>query len=177
MSRILVIQPHKMLQHAFSIALFPEHQVEVAETMPDAAALKDVDLVIVDAAALRERDAMAAGELRDVQSWKTPTIWIDNASDSEALTREKLVVVNRPSSKESLHKAVAECLGTAGARNQAAHPKSSSAAAALASTVEAREQEAATAPTTTEANFIELVDVVEEGAARDKSRTPQKKTK
>jgi hypothetical protein len=83
MSRILVIQPHKMLQHAFSIALFPEHQVEVAETMPDAAALKDVDLVIVDAAALRERDAMAAGELRDVQNWKTPTIWIDNASDSE----------------------------------------------------------------------------------------------
>jgi hypothetical protein len=89
MSRILVVQPHKMLQHAFSVALFPEHQVKIMERIPDAAALKDVDLVIVDALALRQRDSLAQQELSEVQNWKTPTIWIDKDADSQVPTRQR----------------------------------------------------------------------------------------
>jgi len=49
----LVIEPHKMLQHAFSVALFPEHQVQVMEMIPGAMAVKEFDAVVVDAGALR----------------------------------------------------------------------------------------------------------------------------
>jgi hypothetical protein len=177
MSRILVIEPHKMLQHAFSVALFPEHSVEVIEMIPDAAAVKDVDLVIVDAAALRERDSLAARQFHDVQSWKTPTIWIDQETDSQAPTREKFVVVRRPSGKDSLQRAMAECLGTADGGKQATNLQNSHAVSPVSATGLVKEQERAAVAANAEENFIELVEVVEEGSAREKSKAPQKKTK
>jgi hypothetical protein len=176
MSRILVIQPHKMLQHAFSVALFPEHQVQVMEKIPDAAALKDVDLVIVDAAALRQQASLAQRELSEVQSWKTPTIWIDKDADSQAPTREKLVLLQAPSGKDLLVRAMAECLGPLDTGKQAANPIRSGAAS-LASTTGMAKPQGDTAATNAEENFIELVEVVEEGSARERSKAPQKKTK
>jgi hypothetical protein len=176
MSRILVIQPHKMLQHAFSVALFPEHQVQVVEKIPDAAALKDVDLVIVDAMALRQRDSLAQQELGEVQKWKTPTIWIDKDADSQVPKREKLVLLQAPSGKDLLVRAVAECLGTPDAGKQAANPIKSGATG-QASTTGSVKPQGTTAATNAEENFIELVEVVEEGAAPEGSKAPQKKTK
>jgi hypothetical protein len=175
MSRLLIIQPHKMLQHAFSVALFPEHQVQVMERIPDAAALKDVDLVIVDVAALRQRDSLAQRELNEVQSWKTPTIWLDKDADSQAPTREKLVLLQALPGKDSLVKAMAECLGTPGTGNQAANLIRGGAVPA--STTETAKQQGATPVTHAEENFIELVEVVEEGSAHERSKAPQKKTK
>lgn len=174
MSRVLIIQPHKMLQHAFSVAHFPEHQVQVMERIPDAAELKDVDLVIVDAAALRHRDSLAQRELSEVQRWKIPTIWLDKDADSQAPTREKLVLLQTLSGKDSLLKAMAECLGTPDTRNQAANPIRSGT---VLSTTEAAKQQGDTPATNAKENFIELVEVVEEGSARERSRAPQEKTK
>jgi hypothetical protein len=176
MSRILVIQPHKMLQHAFSVALFPEHQVQVMEKIPDDAALKDVDLVIVDAAALRQQELLAARELRAVQSWKTPTIWLDRDPDSQAPTREKLVWVQAPSGKDTLQRAMAECLGAPEAGKEAVKA-SSSPGASPPSTTGITKQQGAIPATNAEENFIELVEVVEEGSAREGSKASQKKTK
>ena len=176
MSRILVIQPHKMLQHAFSVALFPEHQVQVMERIPDSAALKDVDLVIVDAVALRQRGSLAQRELSEVQNWKTPTIWIDKEADSHAPTREKLVSLQAPAGKDLLARAMAECLGTPDTGRQSANPIRSGAVSP-ASTTETAKQHGDTLATNAEENFIELVEVVEEGSARERSRAPQKKTK
>jgi hypothetical protein len=170
MSRILVIQPHKMLQHAFSVALFPEHRVEVIEMIPDAAAVNDVDLVIVDAAALRERDSLATRELDDVQKWKTPTIWIDAAAVAQTPTREKLIVIDQPISNDALQKALAECLGTANTANQSANPKSSRAESSSST-------KGNSAATDVEGQVIDLVEIVEEGSAREKSKAPQHKTK
>jgi hypothetical protein len=176
MSRILVIQPHRMLQHAFSVGLFPEHQVQVMERIPDAAALKDVDLVIVDALALRQRGSLAQQELSEVQNWKTPTIWLDNESDSQAPTREKLVLLKAPSGRELLVRAMAECLGTPDTGKQAANPTSSGAASPASAPGTAKPQ-VATAAINVEENVIELVEVVEEGSPRERSKAPQKKTK
>jgi hypothetical protein len=162
-----------MLQHAFSVALFPEHQVQVMERIPDAAALKDVDLVIVDAVALRQRDSLAQQELSEVQNWKTPTIWIDKDADSQAPTREKLMLLQAPSGKDLLVRAMAQCLGTVETRKQAPNPIRSDEARPASTTGTAKPQRA----TNVEENFIELVEVVEEGSARGRSKAPQKKTK
>src|SRR5262245_55543579 len=165
MSKILVVQPHRMLQHAFSMAFFPEHQVQVTETIPDREAVKDADLIIVDAGALREQDSLRDRELLAVQSWKTPTIWVDRASQAPA--REKLVLFNQTITKEALHKAMAECLGS----NVAVKPAGSSAT--FAAQNHGREQ--GTQVAQGDETVIELVDVVEEGPTRTRSRTRQKK--
>ena len=56
MSRILVVEPRNILRQAISLALFPDHEVQMATFLPDsnAAAVKEFDLVIIDSAALRE---------------------------------------------------------------------------------------------------------------------------
>jgi hypothetical protein len=176
MSKILVIQPHRMLQHGFSVALFPEHQVQVVERIPDAAGLKHVDLVIVDAVALRQRDSLAQHELSEVQNWKTPTIWIDKDADAEVPPREKLVLLQAPFGKDQLVRVMAECLGTPGAAKQAANPTEGGSAGRASTTGTAKAQET-TAANNAEENFIELVEVVEEGTAPEGSKGPQKKTK
>jgi hypothetical protein len=162
MSRILVIQPHKMLQHAFSVALFPEHQVQVMEMIPDSLAVKEFDAVVVDAGALRERNSLAASELRNVQGWKIPTVWIEQETDAQAPVREELVVVDRPTGKEALRKALAECLG---------------AAEAALTTESAKGQLGSSPATDAKENVIELVEVVEESSALETSKEPHKKTK
>jgi len=159
-----------MLQHAFSVALFPEHHVEVMEMFPDAAAVKDIDLVIVDAAALRERDSLTTRDLGDVQNWKTPTIWIDRAAVAQAPTSEKLMVIDQAISKDALQKALAECLGTTNTANQSANPKSGR----VESPSSTKGQSAAT---DIEGQVIDLVEVVDEGSMREKSKAPQQKTK
>jgi DNA-binding LytR/AlgR family response regulator len=168
MSRILVIQPHKMLQHAFSVALFPEYQVEVMEMIPDAAAVKNFDLVIVDAAALRQRDSLATRELSDVQNWKTPTIWIDAAAAAQAPTSEALMVIDQPISKDALQKALAECLGRVNAAKQSVNANQVESPSATKGN---------SAATDVESQVIDLVEIVEEGSAREKSKAPQHKTK
>ncbi len=60
MSKILVIEPYKILRHAFCVALSNDHQVDIVTTIPEAATLSDASLVIVDGAALRERNLLAA---------------------------------------------------------------------------------------------------------------------
>jgi hypothetical protein len=165
-----------MLQHAFSVALFPEHQVQVLERIPDAAGVKDVDLVIVDAVALRQRDSLAQQELAEIQNWKTPTIWIDNDADTQVLTREKLVLLRAPAGKELLVRAMMESLGTPGSGKQAATPVKSGAAGQAATTGTAKPQEATPASTPKE-DFIELVEVVEEGSVQEGSKAPQNKAK
>jgi hypothetical protein len=78
MSKILVVEPYKILQRAIAVSFFPEHQVEVTEQVPEVSALEQraYDVAIVDAAALREKNA--AGDLnRCLQDWSIPIIWLE----------------------------------------------------------------------------------------------------
>ena len=155
MLKILVIQPHKMLQHAIALSLFPQYQTRMTPVIPEPGEIKDVDAVIIDAASLRETDGLTAQAMVLLQEWKVPMIWIDSGDSSLAPTREKLVVVKRPIGRQSLKKAVAECLGessetvrkgSAPARDQEERPSAH---------VAVNEKIA-------RAEVIELVDVVQE---------------
>ncbi len=159
MSTILVIQPYKMLQHAYSAALPFEHKVRVMENLPEAASLKDFDVVIVDAAALMERELLPAGAVRAIQAWKVPTLWIESESGPTAPGRDKLVSLQRPVQKDALHKALAECLNaTAGVKPMGA---ASTTKPVVKEPRKSKPRNAA-APVAPAPTIIELVEVVEE---------------
>jgi hypothetical protein len=159
MSTILVIQPYKMLQQAFAAALPFEHKVRVMETLPDSAVLKDFDVVIVDAAALMEKDSLPASDARAVQVWKVPTVWIESDRGPAAPSRDKLIRLRRPVQKDALQKALAECLAvTAGARPMGA----AATAKPPAKKPKKAKARGAAAPAAPGPRIIELVEVVEE---------------
>ena len=159
MSKIFIVQPHKMLRHAFAIALSPDHEVEISKTMPASADLQGSDLAIVDAASLRECDLLTASELHAAQSWKVPAIWIDNDLKIQAPTRDKLLRLKAPIDKETLKKTVTQCLGQSDANQPA--PKTKSRAPAALSNVKPPETKSPQSAVDAEKKFIELVDIVE----------------
>jgi hypothetical protein len=111
MSKILVVQPYKMLQHAIGLALFPQHQTRMTGSIPDSTEIGDVDAAIIDAAALRETDSLSAQAIRSLERWKIPIIWIDTADSQLTPTRANFVVMDTPIAKQTLQSALAQCLG------------------------------------------------------------------
>lgn len=154
-----------MLQHAFSAALFPEHEVQIAETIPGEEAMNDSDVVIIDAAALMQHNSLQDRDLAAIQKWKIPTIWIDAEGLSQAPQREKLVPLRQGLSKAALQKALAECAGFSAA---AANPAEASPAARGKSKDQSNQQQEP------DKRVIELVDVVEEGSAQGKTQRRRK---
>ena len=77
MSRILVVEPRNILRQAIGLALFPDHEVQMAAWLSDshATVAQEFDLVIVDAAASRATNTLNSQLIRAVQSWKVPTKW------------------------------------------------------------------------------------------------------
>jgi hypothetical protein len=150
MSKILVVQPYKMLQHALVIALFPEHQVKIVEKLPTDWAAEGADLAIIDAVALRGKTSTTANELRALENGRLPILWIDtetNAGDAPS----KLARLTPPLTKEELRTAVAELL-----RPEAPPTEASGAKAAMAGGDKVGGEK----------NIIELVDVFDEAAER-----------
>ena len=171
MSTILVIQPYKMLQQAFAVALHSDYQVRVQKTIPESSAVKDFDAVIVDAASLAERNA--GTDLRAVQSWKVPTVWIAKGDAPEVPTRENLVIVKRPVQNDSLRKALLECLKPA--KLSMPKPSRSPARPAAANDSKAKGKGKSIAAANDERQFIELVEVVEAPTFPVQSKTAAKK--
>src|SRR5215510_994663 len=169
MSRILVVEPRNMLRQAISLALFPDHEVQMAAlwSSSHATLAQEFDLVIIDAGTLRAASTFSSPLIRAVQSWTVPTIWIDDTGAREAPAREGLVVLTGPIQKESLQSAVTKCLGTSSSK------RTTSIAAKESMTAK---ELSATMPQSTSPQIIELVDVVEEPPAPRKNRK-QTKTK
>ena len=159
MSKILVVQPHRMLQQAMALFLSPAHEVQITEAVPESLPANDFDAVIVDAASLQETKGLAAQTMRAVQDWKVPTIWIESGESSETPKRDKFVLMNRPIAREVLEASLAECLGmsTASKRNGAV-----------------AEKKIITSAATQDSKVIELVDVIEEDPGQ---KTTQQKKK
>jgi hypothetical protein len=160
MSKILVIEPHQMLRHAFVAALSPEHLVIVTERIPAPGSLPETELIIIDAAALREQNSLGKQELNNTQSWQLPTIWIDTAAASQTPTIKKIVPLSWPLEKVVLQKAVTECLGKAKAAIAPSAPRKESAPPVPA---KVKPQQATKSPSALDGGkqLIELVDVVE----------------
>jgi hypothetical protein len=154
MSRVLLIEPHRVLQQALALSLFPEHEVRVEESI-DAGmigGLKEVDLLIVDAAALRTAGKLTAELRRALEAAKTPTLWIDD--DAARPKRANLAVLAPPIASGYLQTAVADLLS-----GKSEKPKKAAAAAKADGDETAHESGA---------QLIDLVEVVEEAPVKTK---------
>src|SRR5215510_1315963 len=173
MSKILVVEPRNMLRQAISLALFPDHEVQMAPLLSEgsAAVAQEFDLVIIDSAALRATNSLSSQLVRAVQSWKVPTIWIDDAAVHQAPARDKLVVLSEPIQKESLQSAVAKCLGVSPSKLDGT--ASTSAKESMAT----KEVRTVTSSQSSGPQIIELVDVVAEPPESRKNRKQPTKTK
>jgi len=112
MSKILVVEAHRMLQQAIALALFPDYEVEIASAIPESSALRDFNAVIVDLKSLGESAGGAEAAIRAVQSWKVPTVWVQGSSHEPTPQRENLIPIIAPIEKDVLLSVLAECLGT-----------------------------------------------------------------
>jgi hypothetical protein len=162
MSEILLIEPDRMLRHALILALFPEHRVKTAPAVPDA--VKEFDLLIVDAAALQKQNLLSARERERLQAWKLPVLWFGADAALPESTRDRWVRLQLPLTKDVLRRALAQCLEASVKMIAVATPAAQLPANAEASaTPKARNKKSA--ETGAGKSFIELVDVVEEEPA------------
>ena len=118
MSKILLFEPSKLLQHACILALFPEHDVEIIHNVDSSTHGADADLAIIDAAALRIADAETKADNRS-RPWHLPTILIGAATISSSHFSEA-AVLSMPFTKEQLRAAITQILGR-GSAKAAAH--------------------------------------------------------
>jgi hypothetical protein len=161
-----------MLQQAIVVALFPEHHVQVLEKIPEAEPAAEVDLVIIDSAALCERDSPTAGGVRAVQSWRLPVIFMGAGTigDKAAPKNSKRLIM--PLKRDDLKTAVAESLRLpAQRRASSAEPAPTSSASAVAAKKKASGVEPDGVTSDNGKEVIELTDVIEEIPGYDNSET------
>jgi hypothetical protein len=162
MSKILVVEPYKILQRAIAVSFFPDHEVQITDQLPEmnASEQRSYDIVIVDAGALRERNTVGDLNLR-IQGWRIPTIWLDEMISPVVPTRDKLVVLRKPILKNDLLSALTQCqekgwIMSLGKGSADLTEKVRDKDGLAISDLEPR-------PNQERAQVIELVDVVEEG--------------
>ena len=171
MSKILVVEPYKILQRAIAVSFFPEHHVEITDQVPEMSVLeqRSYDVAVIDAGALREKNT--AGDLpRCLHEWRIPIIWLEENNATAAPVRENVVFLPKPIARNDLLAALAHC-----------QAKGSSFAPTDAH--EKRRKKTVLAETEVKpdsehrAPIIELVDVVEEEAraGRQDKRLERKK--
>ncbi|MBI4489453.1 MAG: hypothetical protein HY694_10250 [Deltaproteobacteria bacterium] len=178
MGKILLIERHRVLRQAITFSLFPEHEVEVGESISASkvGSLKDYDLLIVDGASLRQRGQLTPEFARAIQSCKIPTIWLEDEEPSHPPKREKLLVVKKPIEREAFLSSLDSLLsGQTTKRERAASHVPMSGKADTPKEVTKTKQVEATQQATFE--FIDLVDVVEEQPPPSQGRKPPRKSK
>jgi hypothetical protein len=109
MSKIVVVEPDRMLQRAFMMALFPEHELKMLDELPEAAP-KDFAAMIVDLAALRDCGSSTGRDQKLLRRFDWPLLVIEAEDGNRIADRGNLVRIKRPVTKESLQKALAICL-------------------------------------------------------------------
>ena len=163
MSKILVVARQRMLQQALILSLFPDHEVRSWAGLEESnsPALRDFDLVIVQAAALRDVNVAENQVLGGIQGGKVPTIWIEEADGQEAPRGKHRVVLKLPIQKETLQAAVASCLISSGSK-----PSTKRSAPAKdkpgSPRITAKQANIDAAAQPAGSRIIELVDVVDE---------------
>jgi hypothetical protein len=177
MSKILLIEPHRLLRQAITLSLFPDHEVDLPEKTKGSGmeSLDDYDLIVVDGAALRESGQLSTELSRALQSATTPMIWLEEDDGAGPVKRENLVVVKKPVERELFQSAVNNFLSP----SQSARGDKSSMRTGAQKTEEtpgkATKKARAEDPQQPTLQFIELVDVVEdEPADKQQRKTPRK---
>ena len=160
MAKLLIIEPHKLLQQAIALALFPEHEARV-EAAPNAAAIGDlqgIDLIVFDAGALRDRDQLSPELLRAVQQTPVPVLWLDDDAEARPPKRDKLELVATPIEREALQTALATLLSGA---TPPPRRKTRAAAEPKAAESKASRKKPAADSEPSEIPLIDLVEIVE----------------
>lgn len=176
MSKILVVEPYKILQRAIGLTFFPEHEVQFTGAVPEMSEFEpsSYDVVIIDAGALRETDT--AGDLnRRVQDWPIPVIWLEETVSAVAPVRDKLIVLRKPIVRNDLLAALAQSQATGSTMPLAT---STQHGERLRNKETVTDTELKPPSEEKGAQIIELVDVVEDEAAvrtREKRLARKKK--
>ena len=123
----------------------------------EAVAVNFVDLLVIDAAALREARQLTSQVIRSVQSCTTPVLWLDDDQAPDPPKRQKLEVVTRPIEREAFHSAL-EALLTGKSRLKG---RASAEAKARTGGEKVKEKKRASGKQSSE-EPIDLFDVVEE---------------
>jgi hypothetical protein len=160
MSRLLVIEPNLMMRYGLAVALIPDHLAQFVDALPAAPALESVDGIIVDAAMLRQGARLTEVDLQAVDSWKVPTVWIDDLEPVSTPERVNWVTLKMPVQRERLLKAVFDCVNPASPSTAAA--KRVESRTALPAKTRAKKTKAAVSPAAGGADVIELVEVVDD---------------
>ena len=178
MGKIVLVEPHKVLRQAIALTLFPEHEVQMEESLSASgiAALQGIDLLIVDAAALRDSDRLSPEIVRAIQSSPIPTVWIDEDEAARVPKRDKLTVLMKPIEGEAFGSALASLLSSSSSpRERKKAPVSGEQKAEKGNGPKKKQPgEAAEQP---ELQFIDLVDVVEEVPPTPRRRKSPRKSK
>ena len=175
MAKILIIEPHKLLQQAIALALFPEHEARV-EAAPNAAAignLQGIDLIIFDAGALRDRDQLTLDVLRAVENAAVPILWLDDDAAAGPPKRDKLELVPKPIERDALQAALARLISGAAPPPPRRKARAASESKSVGSKASRKKQAGDPAPP--DIPPIELVEIVEgEPASLEQAESPAK---
>ena len=175
MAKVLIIEPHKLLQQAIALALFPEHEARV-EAAPNAAAigeLQGIDLIVIDAGALRDRDQLSPDVVRAVQQTPVPILWLDDDAEARPPKRDKLELVAKPIERDALQSALATLIS--GAAPPPPRRKARAVAEPKAAESKPSRKKPAGDSEPSEIPLIDLVEIVEGApAALDKGESPAK---
>lgn len=158
MSKILIVEPQRMLQHALVAALAPEYELQLVAELGKVGA--EFDAQVVDVAALRAAGAWNQQALTALKITQLPTVLLDGAEPVEITERAGLVRLQAPIDRDGLRAALRQCLGGAGEKTAPAKPRPKRARPAPVEKASAAEL--ATVPAGAQAAVIELTEVVEE---------------
>lgn len=177
MGKILLIEPQRIVRQAISLCLFPEHEVRSEEGVTGslAASFRDYDLLIVDGAALREKNQLTPELTRAIQECKTPTLWLEEDKPGQPLKCEKLLVVKKPIEREEFQSAVASFLAPSAIPKRRVRPSTPPGARMDAPGRETKKAAGESSQQET-FQFIDLVDVVEEPPQPNQRRKPPPKS-
>jgi hypothetical protein len=160
MSRLLVIEPNLMLRYAIAVALTPDHLAQFSNDLPQASTLANVDGVIVDVAMLRQ--CATAVDPGKVDSWKVPTVWIDDRESTSPPRRDNWVTLTLPVQRERLLKAVFDCLNPPTGANASAKKPDSGTVVTVKTRAKKAQTNESDSPVSRAGEVIELIEVVDD---------------
>jgi len=160
MKRLLVIEPNLMLRYGLATALPPDYLVQFFDALPEGQAPNTIDGMIIDAAMLRQGGKPLSVDLRAIDHWRIPTVWIDDREPDSAPDCIDRVTVKLPLQRECLLKALFDCLNPATGSKAAARKVESGAA--MPPKPRARKTKEPQSPVSAATQVIELVEVVED---------------
>lgn len=178
MSKILLIEPYKILRQAISLSLLPEHEVQVDEGLSSdqIGSLDDYDLLIIDAAALRETGRLTTEATGGLQACKTGVLWLEDDESSEVPKRDKLVRIRKPIEKGAFQSALSGLLSSEGVSKPKTGPDTAEEAkpAKHEKTIDKKSAEESDQ---TAFEFIDLVEVVQEESNPEQAKKPVRKSR